>query len=124
MREAAESYRRTRQEQGSRPVVTVAELRAQHRSHLTAMGRDADYIQKTCNIYLVNFARAFPAAAVHALTTTDLERWWAIIPGAGKTRNNYRNAVEALFSFARARHLSSPSRASPAAGRATWGRPG
>lgn len=102
--EAAETLRRTRSTQGNRPVVTVAALREEYRGHLSAMGRDADYIQKTCGIYLANFERAFPSSAIQALTSTDLERWWATIGGAGKTRNNYRNAVEALFNFAQARH--------------------
>ena len=104
LREAIESYRRARQEQNRRPAVTVAELREQYRAHLAAMGRDADYIQKTCGVYLANFARAFTATAIHTLSRADLERWRATIPGAGKTRNNYRNAVEALFGFARDRN--------------------
>ena len=102
--DACESLRRVRQEQGTRPVITVATLRDQYRDHLVAMSRDGKYVKKTCDVYLGNFVRAFPSETIHTLTSTDLERWWATIPGAGKTRNNYRNAVETFFNFARDRH--------------------
>lgn len=101
---ACEAFRRVRQEQGARPVIAVEALREEYRLHLVAMGRDGKYIKKTCDVYLGNFVRAFPSVAIHTLLSADLERWWATIAGAGKTRNNYRNAVEALFNFARARH--------------------
>lgn len=98
--EACEVFRRIRTEEGTRLQITVPDLVEKYRHHLTALERDTEYIKKCVGIYLRNFSRFFKGD-LHTITIVDLNEWWATIKGSPRTRNNYRNAVEGLYSFAR-----------------------
>ena len=104
LRDAASDYAKAHKRKSDLAAVSVADLKDKFLAAKKAEELSFRYIEDATS-RLTKFATAF-RCNISSVTAAQVTAWLDSIKARGRTRNNYRNAVIALFRFARSQgHL-------------------
>jgi integrase len=102
LRDAVSDYAKAHKRKTELAAVSVADLKAKFLAAKEAEQLSDRYIEDATS-RLTKFAEAF-RCNIASVTTEQVTTWLDGIKAKGRTRNNYRNAIIALFRYARAQN--------------------
>jgi integrase len=103
LRDAASDFAKAHKRKADLSAVTVAELKERFLEAKKSEQLSRRYIEDATS-RLTKFAKAF-RCNVASVRADQITQWLDSIKARGRTRNNYRNALIALFRYARAQNL-------------------